>query len=45
MISIIPYTNNLCTIIHIVSSNYFYLIIIIYLHTVIWFHVINDNHL
>ena len=26
-----------------VSNNYFYLIIVIYLHTVIWFQVINNN--
>ena len=52
-VAIIHDTNNLHTtvwlqvllsntmIIHMVSSNYFYLIILICLHTVIWFQVIN----
>ena len=38
MASIIPITND-----YIVSSNYFYLIIAIYLHTIIWFQVTNIN--
>ena len=38
MVSPIPGTNN-----YIVSSNYFYLIIVICLYTIIWFQITNNN--
>ena len=29
---------------HMVSRNYFYLVIVIYLHTIIWFHITNNDN-